>query len=267
MTGPSPEVVGEYIRDTRERARHEGRDPQDLLFFMFLKVITGGSEAEARHKYDNFLEYVDYEGGLALLGGWTGVDFSRFDADQPVEYIETNAIRSILQGFTQAGASRRWTIRDVAKAVGIGGRSSARRCSRADRRRSLCNGCGRARTGSTSPTWSPRAPSRISSTASFQCCNGAGSCKPITQRGRSGRSCSEEDAHGCSIDILPHGIADGEIVHHTRVPRAHEPRFSTRSIPSASSGKQATLALRPEIGPQTLYQARGLRFCSLMCSL
>jgi alkanesulfonate monooxygenase SsuD/methylene tetrahydromethanopterin reductase-like flavin-dependent oxidoreductase (luciferase family) len=56
-----------------------------------------------------------------LLGGWTGVDFSRFDADQPVEYIETNAIRSILQGFTQAGASRRWTIRDVAKAVGIGG--------------------------------------------------------------------------------------------------------------------------------------------------
>jgi FMN-dependent oxidoreductase (nitrilotriacetate monooxygenase family) len=121
VTGPSPEVVGEYIRDTRERARHEGRDPQDLLFFMFLKVITGGSETEARHKYDNFLEYVDYEGGLALLGGWTGVDFSRFDADQPVEYIETNAIRSILQGFTQAGASRRWTIRDVAKAVGIGG--------------------------------------------------------------------------------------------------------------------------------------------------
>jgi long-chain alkane monooxygenase len=100
VTGPAPEVVGECIRDTRERARKEGRDPEDLLFFMFLKVITGGTEAEARRKYDDFLEYVDYEGGLALLGGWTGVDFSRFEPDQPVEYIETNAIRSLLQGFT-----------------------------------------------------------------------------------------------------------------------------------------------------------------------
>jgi long-chain alkane monooxygenase len=121
VTGPTPEVVGECIRDTRERARQEGRDPQDLLFFMLLKIITGATESEARRKYDDFLEYVDYEGGLALLGGWTGVDFSRFDPDQPVEYIETNAIRSLLQGFTQAGASRKWTIRDVAKAVGIGG--------------------------------------------------------------------------------------------------------------------------------------------------
>jgi long-chain alkane monooxygenase len=121
VTGPTPEVVGECIRDTRERARKEGRDPEDLLFFMFLKVITGGTEAEARRKYDDFLEYVDYEGGLALLGGWTGVDFSRFDPDQPVEYIETNAIRSLLQGFTQSGSSRKWTVRDVAKAVGIGG--------------------------------------------------------------------------------------------------------------------------------------------------
>jgi FMN-dependent oxidoreductase (nitrilotriacetate monooxygenase family) len=121
VTGPTPEVVGECIRDTRERTRQEGRDAQDLLFFMLLKVVTGGSEAEARHKYDDFLEYVDYEGGLALLGGWTGVDFSRFEPDQPMEYIETNAIRSILQGFTQVGASRKWTIRDVAKAVGIGG--------------------------------------------------------------------------------------------------------------------------------------------------
>ena len=121
VTGPTPEVVGECIRDTRERARKAGRDPQDLLFFMLLKVITGGTEAKARRKYDDFLEYVDYEGGLALLGGWTGVDFSGFAPDQPVEYIETNAIRSILKGFTQSGSTRQWTVRDVAKAVGIGG--------------------------------------------------------------------------------------------------------------------------------------------------
>jgi alkanesulfonate monooxygenase SsuD/methylene tetrahydromethanopterin reductase-like flavin-dependent oxidoreductase (luciferase family) len=86
---------------------------------MFLKVITGGTEGEARHKYDDFFEYVDYEGGLALLSGWSGIDFSRFDPDQPVEYIETNAIRTLMQNFAQAGRKR--TVRNLAKAVGIGG--------------------------------------------------------------------------------------------------------------------------------------------------
>jgi alkanesulfonate monooxygenase SsuD/methylene tetrahydromethanopterin reductase-like flavin-dependent oxidoreductase (luciferase family) len=121
VTGPNPQVVGEYIRDTREKALQEGRYPQDVLFFMFLKVITGSTEAEAQRKYDDFFEYVDYEGGLALLSGWSGVDFSRFEPDQPMEYIETNAIRTLMQNFTQGGSSRKWTMRDVAKAVGIGG--------------------------------------------------------------------------------------------------------------------------------------------------
>jgi FMN-dependent oxidoreductase (nitrilotriacetate monooxygenase family) len=121
VTGPTPEVVADCIRDTREAAMEEGRTAHDLLFFMYVKVITGATESEAWRKYNDFLEYVDYEGGLALLGGWTGIDFSRFDPDQPVEYIETNAIRSLLQGFARSGAIRKWTVRDVAKAVAIGG--------------------------------------------------------------------------------------------------------------------------------------------------
>jgi alkanesulfonate monooxygenase SsuD/methylene tetrahydromethanopterin reductase-like flavin-dependent oxidoreductase (luciferase family) len=80
---------------------------------------TGGSEAEARRKYDDFFEYVDYEGGLALLSGWSGIDFSRFEPDQSIEYIETNAIRTLMQNFAQGGRKR--TVRNVAKAVGIGG--------------------------------------------------------------------------------------------------------------------------------------------------
>jgi alkanesulfonate monooxygenase SsuD/methylene tetrahydromethanopterin reductase-like flavin-dependent oxidoreductase (luciferase family) len=36
-----------------------------------------------------------------------------------VEYIETNAIRTLMQNFGQAGRKR--TVRNVAKAVGIGG--------------------------------------------------------------------------------------------------------------------------------------------------
>jgi len=121
LTGPNPQVVAPYIQDTRERAKLQGRDPADLLFLMYLKVITAGTETAARRKYDEFFECVNYEGALALLSGWTGVDFSEYGPDQPLEYIETNAARTILHGFTAADPGRKWTMRDVAKYVGIGG--------------------------------------------------------------------------------------------------------------------------------------------------
>jgi long-chain alkane monooxygenase len=121
VSGPSPNAVGSYVRDTRERARELGRAPEDLFFFMYMKVVTGGTEAEARRKYDDFLQYVDDEAALTLLSGWSGIDFGRFTPDQPIEYIETNAIRTLFQNIAQANPSRRRTMRDVAKAVGIGG--------------------------------------------------------------------------------------------------------------------------------------------------
>jgi len=121
VTGPNPQVVGQYIQDTREQAREQGRDPKDLLFFMYMKVITGDTEAAARRKYDEFFEQVNYEGGLALLSGWAGIDFGQFAPDQPLEYIETNAVRTLMHAFTKADPSHQWTLRDLAKYVGIGG--------------------------------------------------------------------------------------------------------------------------------------------------
>ena len=40
---------------------------------------------------------------------------------KPLEYIETNAVRTLVHGFTEADPSRRWTLHDLAKYVGIGG--------------------------------------------------------------------------------------------------------------------------------------------------
>ena len=121
MTGPTPYVVGQLIKETRAYARQYGRNPEDLLFFMYLKVITGDTETAARRKYTEFLEQVNYDGALALLSGWSGIDCSQLDPDQPLEYIETNAVRTLFQSFAQADPDRQWTMRDLAKFVGIGG--------------------------------------------------------------------------------------------------------------------------------------------------
>jgi FMN-dependent oxidoreductase (nitrilotriacetate monooxygenase family) len=121
VLGPNPGVVGQYIADTRLKARAQGRNPEDLKFIAYVKVITGGSEAEARRKYDHFYENVSYDASMALLSGWSGIDFGGYAPDQPLEYIETNAVRTLVHGFTAADPGRRWTLRDLAKYVGIGG--------------------------------------------------------------------------------------------------------------------------------------------------
>ena len=121
VLGPTPQIAGQYIRDTRARAQQQGRNPEDILFFAYVKMITGDTEAAARKKYDEFFEQISYDGGLALLSGWSGLDFGKFDPDQPLEYIETNAVRTLAHAFTEADPSRKWTMRDLARFVGIGG--------------------------------------------------------------------------------------------------------------------------------------------------
>jgi alkanesulfonate monooxygenase SsuD/methylene tetrahydromethanopterin reductase-like flavin-dependent oxidoreductase (luciferase family) len=86
-----------------------------------MKVVTGSTEAEARTKYDEYYDQVSYEGALALLCGWSGIDLSKYEPDQPVAYIETNAVRTFLHSFTAGDPSRTWTMRDIARYVGIGG--------------------------------------------------------------------------------------------------------------------------------------------------
>jgi FMN-dependent oxidoreductase (nitrilotriacetate monooxygenase family) len=119
--GPNPHVVAQYIRETREKARQQGRNPAEILFFAYLKVITGDTETAVRKKYDEFLAQSSDEGALALLSGWAGIDFGQLDPDEPLAYMETNAARTLMHMFTRADPSRQWTLREVAKYVGIGG--------------------------------------------------------------------------------------------------------------------------------------------------
>lgn len=69
MTGPTPHVVGQLVKETRACATQYDGNPEERLFFMYLKVITGATETDARRKYNEFLEQVNCDGALALLSG------------------------------------------------------------------------------------------------------------------------------------------------------------------------------------------------------
>ena len=69
----------------------------------------------------DYRRYADPEGALTLMSGWTGVDFSKLDPDQVVEHVENEAGRTALENITRADPNRRWTVREVAEHVSIGG--------------------------------------------------------------------------------------------------------------------------------------------------
>lgn len=120
--GPTANVVKKGIDDLRNRIAKNGRQPEDVLVYTTFTAIVGKTEEEAQKKYEELKSYVSYEGALALLGGWTGIDFSEYDPDQVLEYIDSNAMQSAVEVFTRADPNRQWTIRELATFVGIGGR-------------------------------------------------------------------------------------------------------------------------------------------------
>jgi FMN-dependent oxidoreductase (nitrilotriacetate monooxygenase family) len=121
LSGPSRKVVAPRVADIRERARNYGRNPDDILIFLGVCIIVDRTEAGAREKEREYRRYASTEGALALLSGWSGIDFSKYDLDDPIRYVKNDAIHSMVEGLTIADPSKTWTVRELANASAIGG--------------------------------------------------------------------------------------------------------------------------------------------------
>jgi long-chain alkane monooxygenase len=122
INGPSKRVISSIVADLRRRAAAAGRDPSDLVIFTMMTLITDTTPKAARDKYQDYLSYVSEEGALALMSGWTGLDFGAMNPDEIVRFTEKDAQTSALEAFTTADPDREWTVRDIARHAAIGGR-------------------------------------------------------------------------------------------------------------------------------------------------
>jgi FMN-dependent oxidoreductase (nitrilotriacetate monooxygenase family) len=122
VSGPSIKVVKKYADDLRAAVRAAGRDGDDLKIYAQALIITAPTAAEAHARHEEYKRYIDIEAALALLSGWTGVDFSKFPLDATIEYIDSDAGRSALASFSAADPNRKWTVREAAEFIGLGGR-------------------------------------------------------------------------------------------------------------------------------------------------
>ena len=84
INGPSKKVVGGIVADIRRRAAASGRDPKDLVIYTMMTVITDQTREAALEKFRDYQRYVSPDGALALMSGWTGVDFSALPKNEPV---------------------------------------------------------------------------------------------------------------------------------------------------------------------------------------
>ena len=113
LNGHSKAVAAKAVRGIREEARAAGRDPYDVRMFLGATVIVAPTRAEALDLRDEYARYLDVEGQLALVSGWTGIDLAGLKPDEALAYVETNAMRSLVEALTAAG-ERPFTLADFA---------------------------------------------------------------------------------------------------------------------------------------------------------
>ena len=117
-----PDSLAATVARVRGALAAAGRDPYSALIYTKLTVVTDATPEAARAKYADYLQYADPEGALALVSGWMGEDLSRYDLDQPLGDISSNAIHTYAAAFSGTNdQGQPWTVRDLGTMASIGG--------------------------------------------------------------------------------------------------------------------------------------------------
>jgi long-chain alkane monooxygenase len=115
---PRPEVLHANIDDVRRRAAAHGRRPDSIKFITSIEVVVDSTDSAARTKADELSAYHDLESGLVLLSALSGVDWSEYGVDRPIEQFDTDASRSILAAVDDPNVRQRLTLRDYVGGLG-----------------------------------------------------------------------------------------------------------------------------------------------------
>jgi FMN-dependent oxidoreductase (nitrilotriacetate monooxygenase family) len=112
---PSTKV---QVDNVRASAVEAGRNPEDIKVLMGLNVIVGATEALAWAKHAEYLSYASAEAGVAHFSASTGIDFSEYAIDEPIQYVKSNAIQSATRNLK----NNDWTRRKLLEQHALGGR-------------------------------------------------------------------------------------------------------------------------------------------------
>ncbi|KAF4124065.1 Flavin-dependent oxidoreductase, luciferase family [Geosmithia morbida] len=120
----TPEDVRKIVDDLRAIAAKEGRDPNHFKIVVGMGVIVAETDEAAEAEKEDLLRYVDEEGALALFGGWTGVDLSKYDDDQDFYTSDSPRVQSLVRRLANVVVGTKntpWTKRRIIEHLSLGG--------------------------------------------------------------------------------------------------------------------------------------------------
>ncbi|MBS7557184.1 MULTISPECIES: LLM class flavin-dependent oxidoreductase [Pseudomonas] len=118
ISGQNKAATKAQVDKVRASAVAAGRNPEDIKVFMGLNVIVGETEELAWNKHAEYRRYASAEAGVAHFSASTGIDFSQYEIDEPIQYVKSNAIQSA----TKHLQNNDWTRRKLLEQHALGGR-------------------------------------------------------------------------------------------------------------------------------------------------
>ncbi len=123
INGQGKAGVRKIVDELRAQAVQQGRAAEDVKVFLGATVICGRTDAEAREKYEDYRRYADPEAALAHAAASMGIDFAKYDLDEPIVTGQSQAIVSNVDAMTRT-AGPQWTKRKLLEQMPLGSRQA-----------------------------------------------------------------------------------------------------------------------------------------------
>ncbi len=120
MNGQKQPAVRQAVQELRQAAAQQGRAASDIKVFLGATIVTGATEQEAQDKFEDYKRYANSEAALVHAAASLGIDFYKYDIDEPIE-TKSNAIQSNVAAMTRA-AGPQWTRRKLLDQLVMGSR-------------------------------------------------------------------------------------------------------------------------------------------------
>jgi alkanesulfonate monooxygenase len=117
--GHSRAKMAADVANLRALAAASGRSASDIRVFALATVITAPTDEAAQAKFDDYKAYASHAGALALISGWTGIDFANPNL-AAASAAGGNAIQSAAAAFTSGGSTSH-DLHGIAESAALGG--------------------------------------------------------------------------------------------------------------------------------------------------
>lgn len=121
INGQGKAGVKKIVETLRQQAVAQGRQGSDIQVFLGASVIVGRTEAEARDKYEDYRRHASPEAALVHAAASMGIDFARYELDEPIATAGSQAIVSNVEAMNRS-AGPQWTKRQLLAQMPLGSR-------------------------------------------------------------------------------------------------------------------------------------------------